>query len=477
MSRRAGVSLAIAALAGVALAWLAPDSYQQDAGHHFLAARWAWRYPQTLVGVWNRPLFTLLYSAPALFGYPAAKLFTLALALVTADQTRRLARDLGVARAWLAVALLFLQPAYFLIIADTMTEPLFALVFVVALRLDAAGRREWSALVASLLVTVRPEGFFLGLLWAFWMIGDRGAGARVGAPAPAGRRAIRTLLLATGGAAWWVAALALTGDPLFIRHNWPGNWGLDATYGVGPVWIYVARLPEIAGLLLLVPFLAGLGRSLRERRYPALTAPVLVLFVVHTVLRVTGWFGSAGYARYFVCVSPAIALLTLVGWNDFGARLLVARPTWRVRLGRLVLAASAVVCVLYADMAGFYGRDARAIADMTHWFDDHPRPVARFIWSQAYMDVLFDRDPSDHPQMYADHARNMEILRAFPPGTLVFWDADIGRAWYQLTADDIQRAGYVRLLARSYRLDGWLHEGRLFPWSIRSQQLFLFYKP
>lgn len=468
------VSLALAAAAGVALSVLSPDSYQQDAGHHYLAARWAWAHPETFVTVWNRPLFTLLYSFPAQLGYPAAKIFTLAISLATAHQTYRLAEAFRVERAWLVVPLIFLQPSFFMISADTMTEPLFALLFVIALRLHTAGRTVAGMLVASLLVTVRPEGFFLGVLWGAWVIGST-PGVETNAP----RRppASTVALLSTGALLWWLAALLITGDPLYIRRTWPGNWGLDATYGVGPIWIYLARLPEIAGLVLLVPFLAGLGRSLRRREFWTLTSPILVLFVVHTFLRVSGWFGSAGYARYFVCVSPAIAILTLVGWNAIAARLVPARPRFGMALGATTLAVSAIVTVFYASMAGFYGRDARAVADMHAWFREHPRHVARLIWSQAYMNVLFDHDPLTRPPMYADRAGNIKILEQSPAGTLVFWDDDIGQSWFQITADDIERAGYERLLSRSYLLDGWLREGQwLAKWVPRAQRMHLLYK-
>ena len=39
---RGFVWLAAATVVGVALALLYPDSYQQDGGHHYLFARWAW---------------------------------------------------------------------------------------------------------------------------------------------------------------------------------------------------------------------------------------------------------------------------------------------------------------------------------------------------------------------------------------------------------------------------------------------------
>jgi hypothetical protein len=473
-----GASLAIAALAGIALTVLYPDSYQQDAGHHYIAARWAWRHPETIVTVWNRPLFTFLYAFPAQLGYPAAKLFTFAIALVTAHQTYRLANDLRIDRAWFVIPLIFLQPTFTIIAADTMTEPLFALLFVVALRLHTAGRTIAGMIVASFLVTVRPEGFFLGVLWGVWVLTGTVSTSGVESVGITRRPPRSTvLLLATGSFAWWLSALVLSGDPLFILHSWPGNWGFDSVYGRGKIWIYFARLPEIAGLVLLIPFLAGLWWSLRRRDLWTLTSSFLVLFGVHTFLRVTGWFGSAGYARYFVCVAPAIAILTLVGWNGIAARVTSARPCVARPLGAVTLAVSAIVTIFYVDMAGFYGRDAWAVTEMHRWFRDNPRPVTRLIWSQAYMNVLFDRDPAERPAMFANRVENLAMLRQSPAGTLVFWDDEVGNAWYQMTAPDIEAAGYERLLSRSYVLDGWLREGRwLAPWSPRKLDVHLFYK-
>jgi hypothetical protein len=466
---RHALSLALCAIVGLALWMLYPDSYQQDGGHHYLAARWAWVYPEALVGVWNRPLFTFLYSFPAQWGYPAAKLLTLAIALLTAHHTYRLATALGVDRAWFVVALLFLQPSFLLIATDTMTEPLFALIFVLALRLHVAGRVVVGMAVASLLVAVRPEGFFLALLWAMWVAGESRPGARI--------RTLATLpVLGVGGALWWLAALAISGDPLYIVNHWPVQWGLDATYGRGYPWVYLARLPEMTGPLLVVPFAVGLRRAVERRRFGAVTSAVVMLFVVHTLLRVSGWFGSAGYPRYFVCVAPAIAILTLVGWRHLAEWWPEGR--WRVAFGRLVLACSTVVALLYVDVAGFYGRDAHAVAEMHAWFEQHPQPVTRLVWSQAYMNIVFDRDPHERPLLGGDRDANLQSLRESPPGTLVFWDADTGPSWHRLTATDIASAGYELLHARSFQLDGYLRVGRwLAPRNVRQQQMFLLYKP
>ena len=162
---RAVAWLTALAIAGVALALLFPDSYQQDGGTHFLFARDAWWNHTLFVDVWGRPLFTALYALAAPAGYLPAKLLTVVVCIVTAWQCWRWAEDEGLARPEFAIPFFALQPSLMLLAADTMTEPLFALVLVVALRLRRTGRVRNAMVVASLLPLARPEGFFVCLLW------------------------------------------------------------------------------------------------------------------------------------------------------------------------------------------------------------------------------------------------------------------------------------------------------------------------
>jgi len=465
--------LAACAVAGIALALLYPDSYQQDGGYHFLFARVGWEHPEIFIGVWSRPLFSLIYSLPAAFGYPAAKLFTVLICLVTAYQTSRLAEETGLDRPALVMPLLFLQPTYALIAADTMTEPLFALLFIAALRLHTMGRVAAGAIVASLMVLARPEGFFLGALWAVWIL------------ARGGRRAFwtnlrRVPLLAVGSALWWLAALLLTGDPLYIKHNWPPDWQLTAaTYGIGNLWTYAGKLPEIAGPLLAVAFVAGLATLLIQRRLATVTSAFLTIFLLHSVMRAFGLFGSAGYARYFVCVSPAIALISLAGWNTIAAWCVRVPRALRLTAMAATLAVSLIVTAFYVD-AQKYMRDARAVAEMYSWFRANDRPVNKVIWSQAYMCILFDGcDVWEKPAFSGDKAANLDLVRKAPAGTLIFWDGETGPSWFKLTADDFAGAGYEQLRSQTYSLSGLISFKQrwwFYDWGARPQEMHLFYK-
>src|SRR5262245_2863216 len=160
--------LIVCALAGVAMLFLFDDSCQQDGPQHYLFARWAWVHHELFVGVWARPLYTSIYAFPALIGYRAARLLTVLICLAISYHTWRLAEDLRIDRVPLSIPLVWLQPSFFLFCTDNMTEPIFALVFVIALRLHHRGRLKAGMVVASLMVLARPEGFFLGALWGFW---------------------------------------------------------------------------------------------------------------------------------------------------------------------------------------------------------------------------------------------------------------------------------------------------------------------
>src|SRR5215510_5334170 len=221
-SRQVCFWLAVCAAAGMAMLFLFDDSCQQDGGQHYLFSRWAWVHPSLFVGVWSRPLFTTIYAFPALIGYRATRLFTVLICLTIAHQTWRLAEELKIRRAPFAIPLLWLQPSFFLFCADNMTEPIFALAYVIALRLHHRNWIKAGMVIASLTILARPEGLFLCLLWALWVLFVVPHSGGMGSISNLFRlkAGLQTGLLATGAFIWWLAALILTGDPLFIKHNW-----------------------------------------------------------------------------------------------------------------------------------------------------------------------------------------------------------------------------------------------------------------
>lgn len=452
-----------AALAG-SLVFLYPDSHQRDGGFHFLFTRWSWVHPELLVGVWSRPAFTVLYSLPAQLGYPAAKLFTVLLCAACAWQTWRLAVELNLARPSLAIPLLVFQPSFLLMSSETMTEPLFALLLVIALRLQYSGRSMAGMLVASALILARPEGIPVIAIWAAWLLIFKQV------------RVMQLLWLGAGGAAWWIAALIISGDTLFIPRSWPRDWAsVSAHYGSGTPWGYAARLPEAVGPLLVVPFAVGVIHTLTRRRFRALAFIALAVLLLHSGLWWMGAFGSAGYPRYMVTVAPAMALLALVGWSVIADR----APDWhrsiRTGVAAVALGISGLFAMLYVD--GWpTSRDAWAIEDAQVALNERQESFRLLVWSHPYMAIQNDVDPWTRP-MWGSQEENLRIIANLPRQTMVFWDSIIGPTEMRLSAADFERAGFERLHYRAYVLtrnvkkEGWADID-----GPRYQEMHLFYR-
>jgi hypothetical protein len=455
-SRNAASALALMALLGVGLIFLFPGCPEQDTDYHFLGARSAWSNPSLFVDVWGRPLYTTFYALPAVLGFTAARFFAVGIGLAIAWQTWRLARDLRLERAWLVIPLLLGQPVFFELFPDLLTEPLFALVFVVALRWHLRGWTCRGMLAASLLPLARPEGVFLCLLWGVWVVTKK-ANPTNSPQMSVGLRLIRavasTLILATGVFIWWIAATCITRDPFFILHNWPATWHQDV-YGRGTLISYGQRALEFTGMLLAVPFVLGLCRKIRARTWIPVTTSFLLLFILHTVFRAYGLFGEAGYPRYMVTVAPAIAVLTLEGWNIIASRL-AHWPRFGSRmLAAIVLSVSLTASFCYLDWFP-WARDPIAIREMSDWFHEHPEPYQRLVWSNARMCIDSGLTLKESPVLRSSNRETtLALLRDAPSGTLVFWDDHFGPDWFGTTAAEIENAGYKRLRTRRYSLPG-----------------------
>jgi hypothetical protein len=310
-------------------------------------------------------------------------------------------------------------------------------------------------LAASLLPLARPEGVFLCLIWGMWVLA-KDIHSPTSPTAPLYRNLIRTvpstLILAAGVFSWWIAATCITRDPLFILHNWPATWH-QGVYGRGTLLSYSQRALEFTGLPLAVPFVLGLWCKMRAPNWIPLTTSFLLFFVLHTVFRACGLFGEAGYPRYMVSVAPAIAVLSLAGWNAIAWRT-APWPRFSGVLGSTILIVSLVQNFLYLDSFSA-ARDPIAIREMAAWLQEHPKPYQRMVWSNARMCIVSGLTLVESPSLNSPRREDtLALLRKAPSGTLVFWDNHFGPDWFGLTAGEIEENGYQRVRTRAYSLPG-----------------------
>ena len=441
------------AVIGVFLILVFPGSAEQDTDYHYMGARTAWVVHAYFVDVWGRPLFTALFAPVSRLGYTAARFFALAISLAVAWQSYRLATDFKMPRAWLVIPFLLGQPVFFELYTDLFTETVFALVFVVALRCHLCGRVKLGMVLASLLPLARPEGVFLCICWGVWIsIQPETESKTLPTLGRAIKRMASTLLLAVGIVGWWLAALFITADPLFILHNWPTTWHQDM-YGHGSFFSYAERSLEFTGELLVIPLLIGLFARLRSRPWLPIISSFLLLFLLHSIFRTYGLFGEAGYPRYMVSVAPATAILTLEGWNRIVS---VNIPRLFLNaLGCVALALSILTSLLYVD-AMSWARDPIAINEVATWLKQHFQPLPQVIWSNARMCSSLNLDFESSPPLRS-RENLLDRLRNAPSGTIVFWDDHLGPDWFGVTGADIEQHGFETLKTSRYSLHAVLY--------------------
>ena len=104
-----------------------------DSVTHYLFARYAFIHPTNFIDHWAKPVFVLVASGFAQFGFMGVKLMNVAIAICTAFFIFRIALKLEIKNAILAPVFLFAFPLYTISIFSGLTEPLFGLMLTLSI--------------------------------------------------------------------------------------------------------------------------------------------------------------------------------------------------------------------------------------------------------------------------------------------------------------------------------------------------------
>lgn len=104
-----------------------------DGINHFQIAKYSWNYPGLFFDHWGKPLFTLLSSPFAQFGFKGMIFFNICLFVVSSIFLVKISKKLTLKNEWLAIALCFAAPVYFRIVLSGLTEILFSTIVIVTL--------------------------------------------------------------------------------------------------------------------------------------------------------------------------------------------------------------------------------------------------------------------------------------------------------------------------------------------------------
>ncbi|MAX81902.1 MAG: hypothetical protein CL843_17190 [Crocinitomicaceae bacterium] len=288
------------------LAYISEGSYGgADGYNHFFMAQGAYSSPILLLDLWGKPLFTLLASPFAQFGYFGIRVFNLLCGVLAALFAYKTARLLNIKLPILAAVLTLFGSIGLPIYLSGLTEPLFALVLSIATFFFVRKQFLGGALVISFLFLARTEGLLIMFLFApaLWLVNKQQF----------------IPFLALGFFIYSIIGVFAFGNFFWIINDFPyGN----TAYGTGDLLHFWNYRFQIFGYPFLICILIGfISFVLTEHSnftlplsHKMISWGLIILsfagyFAAHSYVWWKGSGSSAGLIRVILGIFPSAAIL------------------------------------------------------------------------------------------------------------------------------------------------------------------------
>ena len=279
-----------------------------DSVMHYLFARSAPFHPELYFDHWAKPVYVLLASPFAQFGFAGLKVFNLLTTLGTLLLIYKIANQLKLNNPVIATLLAMCSPLYFAHTFSGLTEPLFALFLALSIYFTLQNSRVSACVLLSFLPYVRSEGLImLGVFALYFLI--------------SGYWKVLPYLL-TGSIVYGIAGYFVYGNPFWVITKIPYAT-MSSVYGSGDVFHFVDQLYYVLGLPVTLMFWIGFfvmlikwfRNQLEGRQGYLFLLGFLAFFIAHSLFWYLGIFNSMGLKRVLLCLMPIIAIVGLHGFN------------------------------------------------------------------------------------------------------------------------------------------------------------------
>lgn len=440
-----------------------PDSYL----HFMQTADLFHNFPAnfgTGLSVWAKPLYTYVFGLLLLPFSGAeiisAQLINVVISALTGLVIFAISRKIGLPGKYALLAAV-LSNAGFIFFRSGMgslTEPLFALLFCLAILAWLRGQYLLSSFIIGISVLGRLEALLFVAVWAVvlfimnWTkLGIPGADNTVPSSFPT--RFLRTLIKATPHLILLTAPVIIwnfigyldSGEILYLfARGYPKTAGV---YGYGNPLTYIEGLihqEPLLSSLLGISIALWLGRLVSQaskrvvftrlcasqlRSPQALIWIAIVAFMsVQTVLYTLGLFGTAGLMRYLAVIIPIFAVPAAWGtWQLAKEQLRASQLLIVIVLCVMQLGISLSIVKTGGFYKGLYNRPEIDQRLVTIWEEPAVKIAgqkSRFIYASRPELIYFSKNPSNNNTRYR---LNDVVDTSLPFRTLVLVDLN----WYK----------------------------------------------
>lgn len=401
-----------------------------DGIFHYQIARYSWEMPESFLNHWGKPMFTILSSPFAQFGFVGMIVFNLVLFSISSWCLYLFGVKFKLPLAGLAPIILMSSMVFFQMVNAGMTEILMATLTILALYLFAKNKPIAAAIITSLTIVTRPESIIIIPLFALIF-------------------ALASNWKAIPFLAFGFIIFSLCG---FLYFDKPILWviGEDpypaiSPYGNGEIDHFLkeyklifGRFLFISGLIGLIIFLATDVQYVRHSRLSQSLlfcfAATFLILALHSVLWWKGLKGSMGLIRVMATVTPLVCLTSLYTLKK------LTEWKWSKVTIPIFLVFLLISCNNAFHMSGIPTKmdsQTRVLAEAAKWYNaqNHKGRV-------SYLDPYFAFKAKINP----DNNQKVLLLwgldkqdpsKSLNPGDIIIWDSRFGPRECQIPEESI----------------------------------------
>lgn len=428
------------------LAWFSTGTYESgDSIQHYLIARYSFKHPELFFDHWGKPLFTLLASSFAQFGFFGICLFNITCAAATGFVAYKIANLIEPQKSWLVPVFVLFAPIYYVTLISGLTEPLFALVLITGVYFCLKQKFLIAGIIISFLPFVRTEGFLLLPLLALVFVTQR--------------KYSLCLVLLTGTIIYSVAGWFHYHTLFWIWNENPYK-GAEDIYGRGSLFHFIGKNEFILGTPLVILFVLGIIGYILSKVKTSLAELLLIpgIFFIylaaHSVFWWKGLYSSLGLIRVMAGVTPLAGLLALKGTNtlmEFLARIKLLNKLPFIQTTILSIIIALIIWMpfkqhLFPRSLGYEDEVVKQAAD---WIKQDQPAAQMYYFQYPYFSVFLNLDPFDgnrYTPLWSMQAENI------PLGSILIWDSHFSPNEAKLPLNTLNENSNLELLT-SFKAD------------------------
>ncbi|MEI8203136.1 MAG: hypothetical protein WCH34_09010 [Bacteroidota bacterium] len=401
-----------------------------DSIQHYLFAKYAPQHPELFFHHWAKPVYVLLVSPFAHFGFIGVKICNAILSFFSILFTYLIVKELKFKNAELVALFMIFTPLYYVLTFSGLTEPMFAFFIGLGLYLIVKNHFIAACLLISFLPFVRSEGLIiLGIFALYFLL----------------KRKWKVLpFLLTGHILYSIAGYFVYHDILWVFTKIPYAHTSNQ-YGSGELFHYVNQLLYVIGVPLFILFWLGfislifsfIKKKIQLELHVIVFLGFLSFFVAHSVFWYLGIFGSMGLKRVLLGVIPFIAIISLQGLNFLTENIL---SKWFIskRIFQFIFVSYILIFPFIHNPASIdWKRDMTLTNDqqiaisIAKSLPDSIKNESRFIYSHPYLGEALNIDPFNPQKRLELNAENLEMLQK---RDVIIWDN-----WFSVVENGISQ--------------------------------------